>query len=86
MLQLVQLWPTLDYEQVIMVSQLVVELIQLVMPEKMPPRRRGSVRGQTPEDSEGQNDEVQRNIPGRRRTRHIDDELICWQPVLMRWY
>ncbi|KZV37094.1 hypothetical protein F511_12552 [Dorcoceras hygrometricum] len=41
----------------------------------MLPRRRGRGRGQIPKESEGQNNEVQRSIPGRRHTRQIDDEF-----------
>ncbi|KZV57190.1 hypothetical protein F511_39849 [Dorcoceras hygrometricum] len=58
-----------------MVSQLVVKLIQLVVPQEMPPRRRGRGRGKIPEESESQNDEAQRSLPVRRRTRQIDDEV-----------
>ncbi|KZV31068.1 hypothetical protein F511_28792 [Dorcoceras hygrometricum] len=46
-----------------------------LMHRVMPPRRRGRGRGQIPEESEGQNEEFQRSIPGRRRTRQIDDEV-----------
>ncbi|KZV23470.1 hypothetical protein F511_40252 [Dorcoceras hygrometricum] len=42
---------------------------------KMSPRRRGRGRGQIPEESEGQNEEIQRSFPGRRRTRQIKDEV-----------
>ncbi|KZV53141.1 long cell-linked locus protein [Dorcoceras hygrometricum] len=61
--------------RVIMVSQGVVELIQLVVPREMPPRHRGRARGHFPEEFEGQNEEVQRSIPLRRRARHVEDEV-----------
>ncbi|KZV43611.1 cyclic nucleotide-gated ion channel 1 [Dorcoceras hygrometricum] len=60
---------------VIMVCPLDVELIQLVVPREMPPRRRGRGRGQIPEESEGQNDEVQRSIPLRRRASQVEVEV-----------
>ncbi|KZV44235.1 hypothetical protein F511_15131 [Dorcoceras hygrometricum] len=41
----------------------------------MPPRRRGRATRQIPAESEGQNEEIQRSIPGRRRTRQIDEEV-----------
>ncbi|KZV15590.1 hypothetical protein F511_43130 [Dorcoceras hygrometricum] len=49
---------------VIMVSQLVVELIQLVVSREMPPRRRGRATRQISTESEGQNEEIQRSVPG----------------------
>ncbi|KZV26671.1 hypothetical protein F511_33532 [Dorcoceras hygrometricum] len=58
------------YSHVIMGSPLDVDLIQL-----MPPRRRGRVSRKIPSESEGQNEEVQRIIPARRRGRQIDDEM-----------
>ncbi|KZV57209.1 hypothetical protein F511_38049 [Dorcoceras hygrometricum] len=41
----------------------------------MPPRRRGRGRGQIPEESEGQNEEVPRSGPFRRRDRQVEDEV-----------
>ncbi|KZV41730.1 ferrochelatase-2, chloroplastic-like [Dorcoceras hygrometricum] len=55
---------------VIMVSPLVMELIQLMLP-----RRRDRGRGQITEESEGQNDEVQRSIPLRRRASQVEVEV-----------
>ncbi|KZV20328.1 hypothetical protein F511_42754 [Dorcoceras hygrometricum] len=40
----------------------------------MPPRRRGRATRQTPAESEGQNEEIQRSAPVRRCARLIDDE------------
>ncbi|KZV57728.1 putative galacturonosyltransferase 3 [Dorcoceras hygrometricum] len=42
---------------------------------QMPPRRRARSTRKIPEESEGQNEEIQRSIRGRRCTRHIDDEV-----------
>ncbi|KZV14322.1 putative DNA primase large subunit [Dorcoceras hygrometricum] len=41
-------------------------------PSLMPPRRRDRGRGQIPEESEGQNDEMQRSIPSRRRANEVE--------------
>ncbi|KZV22490.1 hypothetical protein F511_19710 [Dorcoceras hygrometricum] len=41
----------------------------------MPPRRRGRARGKIPVESEGQNEEVDRSIPLRRRARQVEDEV-----------
>ncbi|KZV28044.1 hypothetical protein F511_27763 [Dorcoceras hygrometricum] len=59
-----------------MVSPRAVEYIQLVVPREMPPRRRDRSRGQIPEESEGQNEEVQRSGPFCRRDRQVEDESV----------
>ncbi|KZV50258.1 hypothetical protein F511_36648 [Dorcoceras hygrometricum] len=62
--------------QVIMVTQLVVELTQLEAPQEvMPPRRRGRGRWQFQKESEGQNEEVQRSVPRRGRDRQVEIEV-----------
>ncbi|KZV48264.1 hypothetical protein F511_26857 [Dorcoceras hygrometricum] len=59
------------------VIQLVVELSHLEVPQEvMLPRRKGRGRGKISEESEGQNEEVQRSIPRRGRDSQIVvDEL-----------
>ncbi|KZV25265.1 hypothetical protein F511_39055 [Dorcoceras hygrometricum] len=54
---------------VTMVSPLVVELIQLVVP------REGRGRGQFQEEYEGQSEEVQRSVPRRGRDRQVEIEV-----------
>ncbi|KZV25560.1 hypothetical protein F511_21633 [Dorcoceras hygrometricum] len=61
--------------QVTMVSPLVVELIQLVVHQEMPPRCRGRGRGQFQEEFEDQNEEVQRIVPRRGRDRKVEIEV-----------
>ncbi|KZV46579.1 hypothetical protein F511_40744 [Dorcoceras hygrometricum] len=62
--------------RVTMVTQLVVELTQLEVPQEvMPPRRRGRGRGQFQEESKGQNEEVQRSVPHRGRDRQVEIEV-----------
>ncbi|KZV39422.1 hypothetical protein F511_31266 [Dorcoceras hygrometricum] len=41
----------------------------------MPPRRRSRGRGKIPEESEGQNEEMQRSIPRRGRERQVEIEV-----------
>ncbi|KZV18713.1 hypothetical protein F511_37429 [Dorcoceras hygrometricum] len=61
--------------KVIQVSQLVVEMAQLVVSREMPPRRRGRATRQIPAEYEGHNEEIQRSAPVHRRARQVDDEV-----------
>ncbi|KZV58466.1 hypothetical protein F511_25718 [Dorcoceras hygrometricum] len=64
-----------ERDLVFQVTQLAVEVSQLVMPPEMPPRRRGRARRQISIESEGQNEEVERSILIRRHARQVDDEV-----------
>ncbi|KZV52939.1 hypothetical protein F511_35424 [Dorcoceras hygrometricum] len=58
------------------VTQLVGELTLLEVPQEvMPPRRMGRGRGQFQDESEGQNEEMQRSVPRRGRDRQVEVEL-----------
>ncbi|KZV45027.1 hypothetical protein F511_20100 [Dorcoceras hygrometricum] len=54
--------------------------LTFLVPSKMPPRRRDRGRGQFQEESEGQNEEVQRSVPRRGRDRQVDLEQTAAQP------
>ncbi|KZV58333.1 chitin elicitor receptor kinase 1-like [Dorcoceras hygrometricum] len=60
---------------VTMVSPLVVELIQLVVPREMPPSRRVRGRGQFHEESESHNEEVQLSVPRLGHDRQVEIEV-----------
>ncbi|KZV26423.1 hypothetical protein F511_14501 [Dorcoceras hygrometricum] len=57
------------------VSQLVMEMTQLVVSREIPPRRRGRARGQIPIESEAQNEEVEHSVPIHRHARQVEDDV-----------